>query len=209
MDTSFNKRLEENVLKDLAKITYLIFGCEVVRNPAALIYNHMALDLIKGEIISWEEALNSEIRKKGDKNEADGGMMPMTMKLAVLAARNLHNQYGKFLPTEYSYDRHLQKTSRYEELLEREYNLIFQWTYNKNPDKWLYKKGSDNKTEDKYISEFSYKDEKKKTSDLVKLIEGAFEGWGLNTLINRTEVKLAGEEMDFNDLVDLMLYGDI
>lgn len=31
--------LIENILKDLTRIIYLMFGCEVMRNPAALIYN--------------------------------------------------------------------------------------------------------------------------------------------------------------------------
>ena len=135
-------RLQENILKDLVKITYVILGSEVTRNPASLIYNNMILDLITQENMSWKKALDHhtklEIIKKVSKKDnkvtekqkeiADGGEMPMSVKDAVMAARSLHNEYGESMPNQYTYDKHkYTPDSRMDELSSRGYRIMIEW----------------------------------------------------------------------------------
>ncbi len=84
----------------------------------------MALDLIENGEMSWEEAL---VNKDG---RLCGGLMPMSMKDSVMAARSLRNNYNKFLPMSirYKYDIHLyQQNAKIKELVEKEYAIMLKW----------------------------------------------------------------------------------
>ncbi len=48
--------------RELAGLTFLLFGCEVMRNPASLILHNMMLDLIIDEKLTWKDVLNTEYK---------------------------------------------------------------------------------------------------------------------------------------------------
>lgn len=74
--------------KFVNSLVHLLFGTEVVRNPASMIIHYMILELIIGNKMTWKDAFS--------------GTMPMSIKEAVPASRTLHNKYQTSL--EYSYD---------------------------------------------------------------------------------------------------------
>jgi hypothetical protein len=88
------KKLPDKMVAQLIKITYLLFGSEVMRNPASLIHHQMMIDLILDGMMTWKEALNGD----------DGGEMPMSMKNAVASARILHKRFLPYMPHPYYYD---------------------------------------------------------------------------------------------------------
>lgn len=59
----------------IINLTYLLLGCEVQRNPAALVTNRMALQLIQAGELTWQNAL----AKPEFKDFCAGGEMPMSM----------------------------------------------------------------------------------------------------------------------------------
>lgn len=138
-------RLIKMVKFDLVKITYLLFGSEVVRNPASLVHQQMMLDLIIDEKISWKDALDSKVIKTVkekvmknadgekiitdvEKTKTDGGEMPMSMKEAVESARILHNKFFGLMPQGYMYDPAPTEASvRETELLQREHDITEKW----------------------------------------------------------------------------------
>lgn len=125
VDIKHYSRLTKMVGFDLVKITYLLFGSEVVRNPASLIHQQMMLDLIIKGVLSWRDAIDSGITYK---DERDGGEMPMSMKKAVPSARILHNKFFGHMPQGYMYDPSPTGASvRENELLQREHSITEKW----------------------------------------------------------------------------------
>lgn len=51
------EEIREYVIERLSTITYLLFGCEVARNPASLIIHQMALDLVIAKKTTWHALL--------------------------------------------------------------------------------------------------------------------------------------------------------
>lgn len=119
-----NKALVKEIQRTITRITYLIFGSEVVRNPASLICNQMMLDLIQheNEEWSWELAFTG---KPNYKDKADGGDMPMSMKEAVQSARALNKRFASKLPCFYWYEG--PESGRAEELFNRELIVFSHW----------------------------------------------------------------------------------
>lgn len=137
-------------LKLLLNLTYLLFGCEVQRNPASLICHQMMLDLIrstnKDYHLSWTKALSD---RENEKNFG-GGAMPMSMgaykknddKKAsahpVPSARVLQKHYGLFAVHAWRYDGEQASESitnkehnTTRELIARERNLVERWLADK------------------------------------------------------------------------------
>lgn len=129
----------------LTNFTYLIFGCEVIRNPAALISNMLVLELIRENTLSWKDALNQEIRVYNAPNyhvrqiKYGGGAMPMSMgsykenddekpqqAQPVQAARTLQQIYSQFRSFLYGYpgDTLSSKEPRVQELKRRQEALV-------------------------------------------------------------------------------------
>ncbi|MDX2049736.1 MAG: hypothetical protein SFT93_00955, partial [Rickettsiaceae bacterium] len=127
---NISARHKDLILKDLVRISYVMFGSEVVRNPASIIHNLMILDMIIKDKMSWEDALYSFFRPvdMNDNNESDGGILPMSMKEAVMAARTLHNEYSKRMPIPYKYDRAFYSNNpRCADLMKREHEITKKW----------------------------------------------------------------------------------
>ncbi|ABE04529.1 hypothetical protein [Rickettsia bellii] len=83
-----NSLQQEEIKKFLHSLTYLLFGSEVVRNPASLIIHYMMLELIIEDNKPWENILSKA---------------PMTIDGAVQASRWQHSNYENLL--KYSYDK--------------------------------------------------------------------------------------------------------
>ena len=138
------KKLTDKMIAQLIKITYLLFGSEVMRNPASLIHHQMMIDLILVNKMTWKDALHSKRKikiKKTEKEESDGGEMPMSMKEAVPSARILHNRFLPFMPYPYYYDPleadDDDNAAREDELLDREHAIYEKWftDYMKMPNR--------------------------------------------------------------------------
>jgi hypothetical protein len=76
----------------ITEFSYLLFGCEVARNPASLMCHQMILDLIIDGNLKWEDAIAGKL------------LMPMAMEKAVLASRAAHQKFSDFMPWPYHYD---------------------------------------------------------------------------------------------------------
>lgn len=82
-------KLKSNSITDTyLTLWYLLFGCEVIKNPAALIHHNMALDLIEAEQLNWEDLAENA---------------PMLGGGAIQKAMALNEHYAKFMPHPYSY----------------------------------------------------------------------------------------------------------
>lgn len=103
----------------LVDLTYLILGCEVLRNPASLVTQMLILDQIAAGKLAWDTALNKKERQREGlplrRIQGGGGDMPMSMgkylddadkeKKAepVAAARTLQDHYCLFTVKRYRY----------------------------------------------------------------------------------------------------------
>jgi len=109
--------LMDDVKSRLVSWTYLLFGCEVARNPAALLQHHMMLDLIilAPDDNSFHRFLcnrdeqqppDKKTKKKNQKQDGVDPLLPMAMTGAVAASR----AWLRFFSTQklmesYRYDR--------------------------------------------------------------------------------------------------------
>lgn len=97
---------------------YLLFGCEVKRNPASLIHINMALD------IAQENPNKTEIKKDVKNN------IPMTIAdiRIVESAMCLNEFFGKYMPINYQYNprNHGIEDSKHV-LIEREAEITKKW----------------------------------------------------------------------------------
>ncbi|KAL9652642.1 hypothetical protein ABK040_003945 [Willaertia magna] len=76
------------IIQLISELTYLLFGCEFIRNPASFPVNQMILDLvIEGKLL-----FGSAFHK-----------MPMAPKKSVRHARKLHGFYNPYMPYRYEY----------------------------------------------------------------------------------------------------------
>jgi hypothetical protein len=82
---------DKDLKQFVAKVTYLIFGCEVARNPASLLANQMMLDLVISGNRTWKDFFVEE-------------RMPMSPAGAVAQARGLHSMFRDYMPWPYKYE---------------------------------------------------------------------------------------------------------
>lgn len=112
------------ILGKLQAITYLIFGCEVARNPAMLIINCMLLDLIRhSDKWTFEEALVGR-NTNGRLNSLR--RMPMAPEGAVSAARALEEKLQKTMPYRYSYQGICDEAGT-ETMIKQEATIVREW----------------------------------------------------------------------------------
>lgn len=144
--TSFGKipsRYKNSFLKFLVNLTYLIFGCEIQRNPSGVIIHQMMLDSIidkKDGKLTWTQAISNAANEK----YCGGGAMPMSMgaykkegtnesKRAqpVACARTLQRYYGLFAVKPVYYDgdeiSENQQDIYVKELVKRENKIVKDW----------------------------------------------------------------------------------
>ena len=140
----------------IAEVAFLMFGTEVQKNPAALIYNMMLVDLIDGDKVSQREIYYSKESEHG-KEKGNGGLAPYSFDGANTAARFLNIYYSFIFNHWYSYDitdnneekifENLMNPNsdfntkrefkvRFEETMQREYDLVTKWIgYKKERDR--------------------------------------------------------------------------
>jgi hypothetical protein len=149
-------------LKFLINFAYLLFGCEVQRNPASLITHQMALDLIIAGKMTWEKA----IADPANANNCGGGALPMTMgsykkeKLTnddlekkssksasapVGTARLIHQRYNVFSIKKWVYEGKASGTSpskhrHIKEFIKREHAIVRDWIFFKSKQKGVSEK---------------------------------------------------------------------
>lgn len=168
LDTAIAK---ENVVKQdifplkklIINLTYLLLGCEVQRNPAALVTNRMALQLIQAGELTWQNAL----AKPESKEFCAGGEMPMSMGKykatkqrgngevevgsdPVKCARVLQKHYGLFAVKPWRYEGELAN----ENSTTRDHDHIVELIRRENAvvKKWLILKKLNNESLEKQIA---------------------------------------------------------
>lgn len=140
----------------IAELVFQMFGVEIQKNPAALIYNMMVLDLIDGDKLSQRECFSHK-NKEYSKEKGLGGVLPCSFEGNTTASRYLNIYYSFIFNHWYSYDineeseekiyEHVMNPSseyntrknhkiRFDEMLQREYDLINKWiTFKKERDR--------------------------------------------------------------------------
>jgi hypothetical protein len=153
LDFYFKKHLGRQIISELA---FQMFGVEVQKNPAALIYNMMTLDLIDGDKLSQRECFSIKNREF-NKEHGLGGVLPCSFEGNTTAARYLNIYYSFIFNHWYSYDINEETEEkifenvmnpksdynerrgykiRFEEMMQREYDLINKWiTFKKERDR--------------------------------------------------------------------------
>lgn len=120
---------KEEIKEFIASVTYLLFGTEVARNPASILMHQMMLDLIEGGKNSFKDFFDNA------QKEYKGGLMPMSAKGAISAARLANKEFFQHLPYQYQYpgvegDNDGKSTAlvtKTPEFLLAEYNLAKKW----------------------------------------------------------------------------------
>ncbi|RNA00255.1 hypothetical protein BpHYR1_035324 [Brachionus plicatilis] len=140
----------------ICEVAFLMFGAEVQKNPAALIYNMMLVDLIDGDKVSQREIYYSKDAEHG-KEKGNGGLAPYSFDGSATASRFLNIYYSHIFGHWYAYDiideneekifENLMDPSsefntkrefkvRIEEMMQREYDLVLKWiAYKKERDR--------------------------------------------------------------------------
>lgn len=146
------KRVDAKQMRQfLTSLSYLIFGCEVLRNPAGLVTQLIMLEQIRDNKLTWQGALAKQVAtNKGTVHKSKrsipygGGRMPMSMgsyehqadgeektvtkrSEPVPCARTLQAQYGLFAVRRYQYMGEAAtaaKSSEVCELVRREKQLV-------------------------------------------------------------------------------------
>ncbi|MFN8770534.1 MAG: hypothetical protein ACK5Z5_09145 [Neisseriaceae bacterium] len=122
----FDKHKVNKLKEKLVGITYLLFGCEVARNPASIPIHHMMLDLIIDGRLSWSDALTAT----SNNNLGNGGRMPMSAKGAIAAGRRLNSKFASYLPWAYNYpgsDKDSESGITDFDMVARECWILFEW----------------------------------------------------------------------------------
>jgi hypothetical protein len=131
----------------IAEVSFIMFGLEVQKNPATLIYNMMLIDLIDGDKVTQREVFYTKDHKY-TKERGFGGLAPFSFNGATTGARFLNIFYSHIFDHWYSYDitdeneekiiQHLldpnsdfnikrDYKTKIDELMNREYDLVCKW----------------------------------------------------------------------------------
>jgi hypothetical protein len=149
------KKADPKPNHDTLTFWYLLFGCEVIKNPAALIHNNMVFDLIKGE---------------NDKNKLKmqiTDLLPMCMQKAIPNAMRLNSEYAEFMPHRYLYQ--IKNNFTEAGLETKEANIT---------KKWLELKLTENEEISKDII-IKCETDNNAVIEIWNLIIGSFDEWGL------------------------------
>lgn len=114
----------------LQSLVYLLFGCEVTRNPAMGVINHMLLDLILAKQMTFAEAFVGSDAADNCLNQPR--LMPMSPKGAVAVARALHTSYKDVMPYPYQYpgvvdNEQRSATFNREDMIKYEAQIVRSW----------------------------------------------------------------------------------
>lgn len=128
---TYNREVRDIIFERISAIGYLLFGCEVTRNPGTLIVNQMMLDLIisgPNHEISWKTLLTHN------------RLMPMADSDSIKRARRLNGYFKNTSGIIFSYlfdsssDSLNTSSEGFGELFTSECALVKQWLKLKNID---------------------------------------------------------------------------
>jgi len=114
-ETRINIKKATEKLPGLLPFWYLSFGCEVIRNPAAIIHFNMVLDLIQsGSVSNGVEVID---------------MIPMSASDSINPAMKLNKLYAEYMPHDYSYNlgHYVYNKPEIESLIKREAQITKEW----------------------------------------------------------------------------------
>lgn len=160
----------DNLSSKSLSLWYLLFGCEVIKNPSALIHHNMAFDLVKARKLEWTE----------DDNDQMIEMVPMFKAGMIKEAMKLNSEYSEFMPHKYLY----QKNDAYvlKDLVKREACIT---------KKWLELKLG--KAVSGYLINQCVTDNNAAKA-IWELILESFDGWGLQCTIYQQQAKVAEKD---------------
>lgn len=160
----------DNLSSKSLSLWYLLFGCEVIKNPSALIHHNMAFDLVKARKLEWTE----------DDNDQMIEIVPMFKAGMIQPAMKLNREYSEFMPHKYSY----QRKDEYElkSLVKREANITKEWLELKL-----------GKAVSGYLINQCATDNNAAKAIWELLLE-SFDGWGLQRTLNQQQAKVVEEE---------------
>jgi len=127
--------LNDNILGKIQAISYLLFGCEAMRNPAMIVINQMLIDLIINDAQwNFEEAFT---KNKNGQPLPNPKFMPMIPEGAVSVARGLESDLRKFMPYPYFYngiEENNENSGKFSksDLIQAEANIVRSWLTLKN-----------------------------------------------------------------------------
>lgn len=105
-----NIELSNNILA----LWYLLFGCEVIKNPASLIHHNMFLDLVEAQVLSWnDKMLDAMIHE-----------IPMSAPSVLSKVMGLNSMYSEFMPHSYHYNKENNEATK---LITREVAITKKW----------------------------------------------------------------------------------
>lgn len=152
---NIHDRVQELDSNKTLSLWYMLFGCEVIKRPAALLHNNMVLDLAKA---SYE---------KDCKLEVDYREMPMSKRGAIEMARHVNELFCQFTKRDYRYDRKTEEITKAPEMVLAEADLL---------KKWLRMKIGEERAnlllENVHIKDFA-------KEEIIKVIRESYEEWGL------------------------------
>ena len=157
------KTSEESLTSETASLWYLLFGCEAIKNPSAIVHHAMFIDLVRAGKYTWKSL---------------GSDAPMASKKSIQPAMRLNSDYAKYMPVAYTY----QPVSNYEEgeLRQRESKLMKEWLQLK-----LGEKGTT------ALLALCKKD-LQAVDVLWSLIQNSFESWGMPMAVLQEQTNLLG-----------------
>jgi hypothetical protein len=86
----------------IAELVFQMYGVEVQKTPAALMYNMMTLDLVDGDKLSQREWFSHK-NKEFSKEKGHGGVYPASFEGNTTASRYLNIYYSFIFNHWYSY----------------------------------------------------------------------------------------------------------
>jgi len=173
------KKATGAVTSETASLWYLLFGCEAIKNPSAMIHHSMIIDLVKAGKYVWKRIENEDEEK--DEicfHEA----APMCAPNSIQPAMVLNDRYAKYMPVAYKY----QPESNFFEgdLRVRESDLTMKWLQ--------FKLGEMGSTA---LLAICIKDPQG-IDVLWSLIENSFESWGMPSAVLQAQADLLGNDSE-------------
>lgn len=150
-------RVEELASNKTLSLWYMLFGCEFIKSPAALLHNNMVLDLAKA---SYD---------KYCKLEVDYREMPMSKKGAIEMARHVNELFCQFIKKDYRYDRKTVEITKAPEMVLAEADLLKKWLRMK-----IGEERANPLLENVHIKDFA-------KEEIIKVIRESYEEWGLKS----------------------------
>jgi hypothetical protein len=158
---------------ETVSLWYLLFGCEAIKNPAAIVHHAMLIDLVKAGNYIWER----EVDESGvDNNICFYEVAPMCSPNSIQPAMALNHEYAEYMPVAYKY----QPDCNFPEgrLRERESELMTKWIEYKLREKYF----------DTLLA--IRKNEPQAIDALWSLILNTLESWGIPSIMFQEQTNL-------------------